>query len=349
MKLNDILKAANNKYATIAADGLEGSDVKGFISTGSYSFNALLSGSIYGGIPDNKIIALAGEQATGKTYFALNVVREFLDSDPTAMVLYFDTEQAITSEMLDSRGIDRSRVAVLPVATVEEFRHQCVLSVDKYLETDSKSRPRMMIVLDSLGMLSTEKEMNDTAEGKGTRDMTRAQVLKATFRVLTIKLGYARIPLILTNHTYDVVGAYIPMKEMGGGSGLKYAASTIIYLSKKKDKVDNEVVGNIIHCKTNKSRMTKQDKMIDVQLNFETGLNKYYGLLDIALKYGIFNKVSTKIQLPDGKTAFESQINKNPEKYYTDEILAAIDAAAKKEFCYGSDEKPAEESTDGDE
>lgn len=206
MKLNDILKAANNKYATIAADGLEGSDVKGFISTGSYSFNALLSGSIYGGIPDNKIIALAGEQATGKTYFALNVVREFLDSDPTAMVLYFDTEQAITSEMLDSRGIDRSRVAVLPVATVEEFRHQCVLTVDKYLETDSKSRPRMMIVLDSLGMLSTEKEMNDTAEGKGTRDMTRAQVLKATFRVLTIKLGYARIPLILTNHTYDVVG-----------------------------------------------------------------------------------------------------------------------------------------------
>ena len=332
MKLNDILKAANNKYATIAADGLEGSDVKGFISTGSYSFNALLSGSIYGGIPDNKIIALAGEQATGKTYFALNVVREFLDSDPTAMVLYFDTEQAITSEMLDSRGIDRSRVAVLPVATVEEFRHQCVLTVDKYLETDSKSRPRMMIVLDSLGMLSTEKEMNDTAEGKGTRDMTRAQVLKATFRVLTIKLGYARIPLILTNHTYDVVGAY-----------------TIIYLSKKKDKVDNEVVGNIIHCKTNKSRMTKQDKMIDVQLNFETGLNKYYGLLDVAIKYGIFTKVSTKIQLPTGKTAFESQINRDPEKYYTPDVLAAIEIAVKKEFCYGTDEKPEPEATTDEE
>jgi len=131
------------------------------------------------------------------------------------------------------------------------------------------------------------------------------------------------------------------MKEMGGGSGLKYAASTIIYLSKKKDKVDNEVVGNIIHCKAHKSRLTKQDKMVDVQLNFETGLNKYYGLLDIAVKYGIFTKVSTKIQLPNGKTAFESQINKNPEKYYTDEILAAIDAAAKKEFCYGKDEAQA--------
>ena len=346
MKLTDMIKVSGNKFGSVAAEGLEGSDVKAFISTGSYSFNALLSGSIYGGIPDNKIIALAGEQATGKTYFALNVVREFLNSSPQAMVIYFDTEQAITSDMLQSRSVDTERVAVLPVATIEEFRHQCISIVDKYTETDKDSRPPMMIVLDSLGMLSTEKEMTDTAEGKNVRDMTRAQVAKAVFRVLTIKLGHARIPLLMTNHTYDVVGAYVPTKEMGGGSGLKYAASTIIYLSKKKDKVDGEVVGNIIHCKTYKSRLTKQDKMVDVQLNFEKGLNKYYGLLDIAIKHGIFKKVSTKIQLPDGKTVFESQINKNPEKYYSEEILKAIDAAAKKEFCYGSDEP--QESADGE-
>ena len=142
--------------------------------------------------------------------------------------------------------------------------------------------------------------------------------------------------------------SYVPTKEMGGGSGLKYAASTIIYLSKKKDKVDNEVVGNIIHCKAYKSRLTKQDKMVDVQLNFETGLNKYYGLLDVAIKYGIFKKVSTKIELPNGKTAFESQINKNPEKYYTDDVLQAIEIAVKKEFCYGKDEaQPVEEDTNG--
>ena len=87
--------------------------------------------------------------------------------------------------------------------------------------------------------------------------------------------------------------------------------------------------------------------MVDVQLNFETGLNKYYGLLDVAIKYGIFTKVSTKIQLPDGKTAFESQINKNPEKYYTDAVLTALEAAVKKEFCYGKDESaPTEEETE---
>jgi hypothetical protein len=95
--------------------------------------------------------------------------------------------------------------------------------------------------------------------------------------------------------------------------------------------------------------MTKQDKMIDVQLNFETGLNKYYGLLDVAIKYGIFTKVSTKIQLPTGKTAFESQINRDPEKYYTPDVLAAIEVAVKKEFCYGTDEKPEPEATTDEE
>ena len=338
MNLNDILKASGNKYAGIASDGLDGSDVKTFISTGSYAFNALLSGSLYGGIADNKIIALAGEQATGKTYFALNIVREFLKANKDSMVMYFDTEQAITTSLLQNRGIDCNRVAVLPVATVEDFRQQCILIVDKYLEVEESARSRLLIVLDSMGMLSTEKEMTDTAEGKNVRDMTRAQVIKAVFRVLTIKLGHARVPLILTNHTYDVIGSYFPTKEMGGGGGIKFAASTIIYLSKKKDKIDNEVVGSIIHCKAYKSRMTKQDKMVDVQLNYDTGLNEYYGLLEIAIKYGIFKKVSTKIELPTGKTAFESQINKDPEKYYTPDVMKALEEAVKKEFLYGTHE-----------
>ena len=182
--LNDLVKQSGNKYASIVEDGISGSDVKGFVDTGSYIFNALLSGSIYGGIPDNKIIAIAGESATGKTYFTLGVVHKFLADNPDGVVLYFDSEQAVTSEMIRERGIDPSRIAVMPVSTVEEFRHQAITIVDKYNE--SKDKKPMMIVLDSLGMLSTEKEMADTADGKNTRDMTRAQVIKATFRVLTL-------------------------------------------------------------------------------------------------------------------------------------------------------------------
>ena len=338
--LKSIIKSSGNEYAGIASDGIEGSDVTGFIDTGSHVFNALLSGSLYGGIPNNKIMALAGESATGKTYFALGMCKKFLDDNPDGVVLYFDTEQAITSDMISERGMDPNRVAVFPVATVETFRHQAISIVDKYIETKD-SKP-VFVVLDSLGMLSTEKEMNDTAEGKSTRDMTRAQVIKATFRVLTLKLGKAGIPLIMTNHTYDVVGAYVPMKEMGGGSGLKYAASTIVYLSKKKDKDGTDIIGNIIKCKLFKGRFTKENKMVEVQLNYDTGLNPYYGLVPIAVKYDIFKKVSTRIELPDGKTAFEKSINNDPEKYFTPEVMERLEDAVAKEFKYGTIEEEQE-------
>ena len=334
--LKQIVKESGNKFASIVEDGIEGADVAGFVDTGSYAFNALLSGSLYGGVADNKIIALAGESATGKTYFTLGIVAQFLKNNPEGMVLYFDSEQAVTSDMFEGRGVDSKRVAVFPVATIEEFKTQCVNIVDKVLEMDESERKPMMIVLDSLGMLSTEKEVNDSAEGKNVRDMTRAQGVKATFRVLTMKLGKARIPLVMTNHTYDVVGAYVPTKEMGGGSGLKYAASTIVYLSKKKEKnADGDVVGNIIHCKLYKSRLTKENQQVDVQLNYDSGLNRYYGLTEIALNNGIFKKVSTRIELPDGTTAFEKNINENPQKYFTDDVMKKLEEAVAKEFKYG--------------
>jgi len=184
-------------------------------------------------------------------------------------------------------------------------------------------------------MLSTTKEVEDTADGKETRDMTRAQVLKAAFRVLTLKLGKAKVPMVVTNHTYDVVGSMFPTKEMGGGSGLKYAASSIVYLSKKKDKDGTEVVGNIIHCKNHKSRLTIENKMVDVRLSYSTGLDKYYGLLELAEKYEIFKKVSTRIELPDGSKQFGKTILNDPETYFTEDVMAQLEEAAGKEFKYG--------------
>jgi len=333
--LNDIVKQSGNEYANIVENGLDGADVDGFVDTGSYAFNALLSGSLWGGIPNNKIIAIAGESATGKTYFTLGIVHKFLADNPDGVVLYFDTEQAVTSDMFTDRGVDPSRVAVFPVATIEEFRHQAITIVDNYLELPKSDRKPMLICLDSLGMLSTNKEIVDTAEGKGTRDMTRAQMVKSTFRVLTLKLGKAGIPLILTNHTYDVIGSMFPQKEMGGGSGLKYAASTIVYLSKKKVKDGTDVIGNIIHCKLYKSRFTKENSMVDVMLNYDEGLNPYYGLVDLAIKYDIFKKVSTRIELPDGAKIYEKQIYRDPEKYFTEDVMVRLEEVANKEFKYG--------------
>ena len=179
--------------------------------------------------------------------------------------------------------------------------------------------------------------MEDTAEGKETRDMTRSQIVKAAFRVLTLKLGKAKVPMIMTNHTYDVIGSMFPQKEMGGGSGLKYAASNIVYLSKRKEKDGKEIIGNVIHCKNYKSRLTKENAMIDVRLTYDKGLDKYYGLLDLALKHEIFKSVSTRIELPDGTKQYAKTINNEPDKFFTKDILNQIDSAAKKEFLYGQD------------
>ena len=304
-----------------------------FIDTGSYIFNALLSGSLYGGLPSNKITALAGESATGKTFFLMGIVKNFLDSNPNSGVIYFESESAITKQMVIDRGIDPERMVILPVTTVQEFRTQSLKVLDSYLMKADK-RP-MLMCLDSLGMLSTTKEVEDTSSGKETRDMTRAQVLKAAFRVLTLKLGKAKIPMVITNHTYDVVGSMFPTKEMGGGSGLKYAASSIVYLSKKKEKDGTEVIGNIIHCKNHKSRLTQENKMVDVRLTYNKGLDKYYGLLDLAIKYGMFKQVSTRIELPDGTKQYAKTINNDPEKYFTKDVMELLNEAASKEFKYG--------------
>lgn len=328
-----LLKETGNEYAAVAEEGIEAGDITGYISTGSYSLNALLSGSIYGGIPANKVTALAGEPSTGKTFYALNIVREFLKENPQGYVFYFESESAISKQMLIDRGVDIKRVGVLPVATVQEFRTQAIKILDRYME--QKEKLPMLFVLDSLGNLSTDKEVADMTDGKDTRDMTRAQLIRGAFRVLTLKLGKAKVALIVTNHTYDVTGAYVPIKKMGGGSGLEYAASTIVFLSKKKDKTDNEVTGAIVTAVLRKARLTIENKKVETLLEYSEGLDPYYGLLEFAEKFGIFKKVSTRYELPDGSKVFESAILKNPEKYFTQDVLNQIDEKCKEEFLYG--------------
>ena len=296
--LDTVIKDSGNEFASIVSDGVAAGDVTDYVDTGSYIFNALCSGSIYGGLPANKVTALAGESSTGKTFFALSVVRNFLEANPKAGVIYFETESAISKEMIESRGIDSKRMVLFPVSTIEDFRTQACRIVDKYMK-EPKREP-MMFVLDSLGMLSTSKEMEDVANDKQVRDMTKSQLIKGAFRVLTLKLGQAKIPMIVTNHTYDVIGSYIPTKEMGGGTGLKYAASTIIYLGKKKEKDGTTLVGNIIKCEAKKSRLTKEGSKIETRLYFDDrGLDKYYGLLELGEQYGVFERKGNRVIVGD--------------------------------------------------
>jgi RecA/RadA recombinase len=330
--LKDIVKEIGGEYTQLASDIDE---TEKYVDTGSYIFNALVSGSIFGGVSGNKITAIAGESSTGKTFFSLAVVKNFLDIHSDGYCLYFDTEAAITKSLLESRGIDTSRLVVVNVVTIEEFRTKALKAVDLYLKKPEGERKPCMFVLDSLGMLSTEKEITDALNDKQVRDMTKSQLVKGAFRMLTLKLGQANIPMIVTNHTYDVIGAYVPTKEMGGGSGLKYAASSIIYLSKSKEKDGKEVIGNIIKAKTAKSRLSKENQQVEIRLFYDDrGLDRYYGLLELGELGGLWKNVAGRYEM-DGKKIYAKEILKNPDQYFTEEVMQKLDAIAKEEFSYG--------------
>ena len=333
--LEKIAKEIGNEYAGLVSDGISAGDSAEFIDTGSYIFNALVSGSIFGGVPSNKITAIAGESSTGKTFFCLGIVKHFLESNPDAGVIYFESESAISKQMIEDRGIDSKRMVIVPVATIEQFRTQASRVLENYEDQTEDEKKPLMFVLDSLGMLSTQKEIDDVTADKQVRDMTKSQLIKGAFRVLTLKLGKANVPMLVTNHTYDVIGSYVPTKEMGGGSGLKYASSTIVYLSKKKEKDGTEVVGNIIKCKTHKSRLTKENSQVETRLFFDKGLDRYYGLLELGEKGGLWKNVAGRYEM-DGKKVYAKQILKDPETYFTAEVMQALDEIAAQEFRYGS-------------
>lgn len=354
--LHNVIAGIDN--TNVASEGNHASEFSGTIDTGSYILNAALSGSLDGGVPNSKITVFAGESATGKTFFVLGVMNKFLKDNPTGGVIYFDTEAAVTKDMMKSRGIDIDRVVISEPDSIETFRTSAVQMLEKYIDSveDRMSRvktetPPMMMVLDSLGMLSSIKELTDVAEGNDKRDMTKSQLLRGTFRVLALKLAKANVPLLVTNHTYQVIGSYVPMSEMSGGAGLKYAASSICYLTKKKDKDGKDVVGNIIRVTMHKSRFTKENKQVEVKLSYDKGLDRYYGLLDLAEKYDIIKKVSTRYELPDGSKVFGKAINENPEKYFTEDILHQLEIAANVEYTYGLDDQSEnnEEVTDSED
>jgi len=330
--LKQIVSEVGGEYTKLAADIDE---TETYVDTGSYIFNALVSGSIFGGVSGNKITAIAGESSTGKTFFSLAVVKNFLDTNPDGYCLYFDTEAAITKSLLESRGVDIKRTVVINVVTIEEFRSKALKAVDLYMKKPEGERKPCMFVLDSLGMLSTNKEIGDALAEKDSRDMTKAQLIKGAFRMLTLKLGQANIPMIVTNHTYESMSLY-GGKQMSGGSGLQYASSTIIYLSKSKEKDGTEVIGNIIRAKTQKSRLSKENQEVQIRLFYDKrGLDRYYGLLELGEEAGMWKNVAGRYEI-NGKKLYAKEILKNPDQYFTEEVMQQLDAAAKQQFSYGT-------------
>lgn len=332
--LNEILDT-DDPFTTFADDLNSSIGSVSFIDTGSYVLNAAFSTSIYGGIPDNSVTALAGEESVGKSYLALDVLTEFLKKNERAQSILFETEGA-PKQIIKTRGLDGRRIGLAQPDTIQKFSHTVMKYLNRYENLEEEEKFPLLLILDSLGGLSTTKELQDTLEGKEVKDMTRQQAIRSAFRQITLKLEKLHVPMIVTNHVYTSVGTYGSPKTIGGGGGIKYAASTIAMLSKSKIKDDDkEVVGNIIRVKMIKNRYAKEHAEVETRLFYDKGIDRYYGLSDLALKHGLFKKSTKGISLPDGTTVATKVLDNEPEKYYTKDLLNKIEEIAKKEFSYG--------------
>ncbi len=321
--------------AVLAEEELNSGVVKDWIDSGCYIFNALLSADIFKGFASNKITCIAGEKATGKSWYCLQAVKAFLDKHEDGMVVYYDSESTLSKQMLDQRGIPSDRVVVDEVITIEEFGTKVKQLLDNYGEATKEEKVPLMVVLDSLGQLTTEAEAENVAKGKNTRDMQKQQVIKKALRVCTVQAGKLDVPIFITAHTYKDIMSFIPQDVVAGGEALQYAASSIIMLTKAKDKQGTELVGNIITCKAYKSRFTKEGTKVKTRLRFDTGLDRYYGMLELAEAAGVWKKIGNRYEV-DGKLTFGKTIEENPKEYFTDEVLNKINEYVKLTFNYGT-------------
>ena len=252
------------------------SEIDHYIPTGNYHLNACLTGSLFGGLPNNRAVALAGPSGTGKTYLALNAIKQAQQLGYS--IVFYDSENAVDKALVEKFGIDPTTFRYEPCNTVQEFRTSVSAITDVLIEQKNKGLelPKIMIVLDSAGNLATQKEIDDAKSGSTKADMTRAKLLKSTFRILMTKFGICKIPFLFTNHTYQTQDLF-SRQVGGGGTGPEYAASIILFLGKAKLKDGIEQTGIIVTAKPNKNRFVKPTN-IKFHISFTKGMNPYIGL-----------------------------------------------------------------------
>ena len=256
------------------------SEVSEWISTGNYLLNAQLSGSLFGGIANNRSIGIAGDPQTGKSFLCMNIVREAQKIGYN--VIYCDTEGAIDRSSAKKFGIDTNMVRYQPIKTITDFKVFTANLIDKVKAYRKEGAdPKIALVLDSLGMLTTDKESGDALKGKSAMDMgIRSKELRSLFRVITLDLTGVKIPLICTNHTTTGnIGGFMPTKEAAGGDGPIFSMSNVIMLSKAQLKEGDTKTGIIVTSTPKKARFTRP-YAVKFHISFMNGMNPYVGLQD---------------------------------------------------------------------
>lgn len=321
----DFLKNCGIKDLDLAAtlDCSKLSNISEWISTGSHSLNKVISGNVYKGIPRGRIVTLCGGSGVGKSYICGNIVREAQNTGWT--VVYFDSENAIDAGFLGRIGVNVGEVIHIPVSTINELKFKAIDIMRKFTEQNPKEK--LLIVIDSLGGLATEKELNDQIEERNTAmDMgLRAKQLRVLAKLFTIEVAKNQVAMVVTNHTYEQAAANpqaAPTIKMGGGEGFVYASSLVVILKKYLEKEEQKnidsgknekiVTGARLVATTEKNRQVPQGLKAEIYMSFESGLNKWYGLLEDALKYGIIKVSSAQFfELPNGEKVRRKDIYKS--------------------------------------
>jgi len=258
---------------------------KDMVPTDVPMVNVALSGSVDGGISPG-LTVLAGPSKHFKTSFALLMAGAYLNAKPDAVMLFYDSEFGSPQSYFTQFGIDTSRVLHTPIANVEELKFDMINQLENLDRDDN-----VIIVIDSIGNLASKKELEDALNEKGVADMSRAKALKGLFRMSTPYLAMKNIPMLAINHTYKEIGLF-PKDVVGGGTGIYYSADNIWIIGRRQDKQGTEVVGYDFVIKVEKSRYVKEQSKIPIGVSWEGGVQKYSGLLDVALAGGYVDKPS---------------------------------------------------------
>ena len=323
------------------------SDVTEWIDTGNYHLNACVSGSLFGGWPNNRSCSIAGPSGTGKTFLILNSIREAINMGYN--VVFYDSEAAVDKDLMKKFGIDTNKVNYQPTNTVQEFRTSVTTITSKMQEVKRSGGevPKIMIILDSAGNLATAKEIEDARSGSEKSDMTRSKILKSIFRIIMTPMADLKIPFLFTNHTYQTQD-FISRQVAGGGTGPEYAASIVLFLGKAQLKEGTEKTGIIVTAKPNKNRFAKPHP-IKFHLHYTQGMNKYVGLEnyidweDIGIARGIIEK-GEKIPKATARNWICKHLDETvsnaeffSEKVFTEEVLKKIDAKIYPLFNYNTE------------
>lgn len=338
-------------FGSRADSGNLNADVDYWIDTGAYALNLLISGSIFKGAPGNRNLVLAGDPGTGKTFFKMELMKNFLNMHPLGTGFYFDTEQAVDEAMLERRGIPLDRLFVDDTTnSIEEFASKTIALLNEYVEQPEPRAP-IYIILDSMGRLSSEAQVEAYDKGDPRADAgRRAKAWKEAAVMVKGKQRLGSVPIHCTNHVYDQIGAYVPTKVQGGGKGPEYMGDVIIFLSKRKiNKGDKETNidpgdGVILTAKSEKQRFAKPFRQVNLLLDFDNGLHRYYGLLDLAVEYGLVKKLpGGYFEFPNGDKDYEKNINAAPTRFFTEEFLQLFEKEVSPHFQFGGKRKDHDE------